>query len=66
MVESIKPEFEKTARFQGTQAEYEKAVDDWAHIYPNGFDGDEARAFVPFGISDSHVSQRIVQLQNNP
>jgi hypothetical protein len=58
--------FKKTAEFKGTQAEYERAVHEWAKIYKDGFDGDEARSFVGHGIRSDHVSQRIKQLQNRP
>lgn len=66
MTKSIKPEFEKSAAFKGTQQEYEQAVDGFARLFPNGFDGDEARAFVPYGIKAEHVSARIAQLKQKP
>ena len=66
MSKKLTPEFQKSAEFKGTQEEYTKAVDDFAKVFPNGFDGDDARAFVPYGIKPEHVRTRISQLQAKP
>jgi hypothetical protein len=63
MNKSIKPEFEKSYLFKGSQEDYENAVDRAASHYKGQLKHSNAMGLMFAGIQPEHVKKRMQQLK---